>query len=133
MQTGQDSIERAAAAKQRYDEVLRTEYSEDFDTKRKRAMVMSFYKYGVASKNYPDGVDAIASLRKQLEAYDADGNMDHLVDVANYAMLEYMFPRHKDAHYSPTDSSGSVPPVGVPYRTLPKLDEWEDSQWNGGE
>lgn len=29
------------------------------------------------------------------------------MDVANFAMIEFMLPRHPDAHYRPTDSHES--------------------------
>jgi len=34
------------------EQVLKTEYSESFDEKRKNAMVVSFHKYGPAKENY---------------------------------------------------------------------------------
>lgn len=34
-------------------------------------------------------------------------NTDWLVDIANFAMLEFMFPAFSDAKYQPTDSDQS--------------------------
>lgn len=95
------------------EEILKTEYSQRFDDLRKKAIETSFYKYGPVRKNYSEYkcMDAIGNLRKRLEAYEATGNTEFLVDVANFAMFEFMFPQVANAHYTPTDS-GAVETVG---------------------
>lgn len=97
----------------RLEEILKTEYSADFDEKRKRAMVTSYDKYGKASLNYPQNVDAIASLKKRLELYEQTGNSDYLVDVANFAMLEFMFPRREGAYFRSGTEKESPGVVGL--------------------
>jgi hypothetical protein len=92
-----------------------SEYSERFDQLRKAAIAVSYHKYGPAKNNFHEGrVDAVASLRRKLLAYERTGNTEYLVDVANYAMFEFMFPIHKDAHFKPTDDDRSTLPVGTP-------------------
>lgn len=88
------------------DEILRTEYTHEFDNLRKKMMVMSFYKYGPMKENYKreKTLDAIGSLEKRLEKYKETGNTEFLADIANYAMIEFMYPQHQKAHYKPTDS-----------------------------
>lgn len=88
------------------------EYSEKFDTLRRAMMQMSFYKYGPAKINYPNNSNAIAALEQRLELYKVTGNKEHLADVANFAMLEFMYPKHPDAHYTPTDSDKSPGLIG---------------------
>lgn len=70
-------------------------------------MSTSFFKYGALAIAYPDRVDAIASLKKRLERYEQDGNTEWLMDVANFAMIEYLRPRHPQAHFKATDSKDS--------------------------
>jgi len=94
---------------------LKEEYSERFDNLRKKAVEVSFYKYGPAKKNFSEGrVDAIASLRKKLAAYIRTGNTEYLVDVANYAMFEFMYPIHPEPHFKFTDDDKRTLPVGTP-------------------
>lgn len=88
-------------------DVLKTEFSEDFTQHMKNAMVVSYYKYGAISEGFPDKVDAVGSLMQRLREYTKTGNTEYLVDVANFAMIEFMHPRHPEAHYTPTDSDGS--------------------------
>lgn len=87
-----------------FQEILKTEYSTSFDEHRKKAMINSYYKYGPARKNYQEHrcIDAVANIRKRLERYEETGNTEFLVDVANFAMLEFMFPSKDGAGYKPT-------------------------------
>src|SRR5690349_4191389 len=80
-----------------------SEFSARFVKLMYNAMGVSFHKYGLVKDAYPERVDAIASLKKRLEKYEADGNTEWLVDVANFAMIEFMLPRHPEAHFKGTD------------------------------
>lgn len=88
------------------EDILKTEYNEQFDNIRKNMMVMSFYKYGLLSDNYKKEktIDAIASLEKRLVKYKETGNTEFLADIANFAMIEFTYPQHSNPHYKPTDS-----------------------------
>jgi len=68
---------------------------------------MSYWKYGPVSDAYPHKVSALESLRQRLERYEDTGNTEWLMDVANFAMIEFMRPAHKRAHFKATDSSAS--------------------------
>jgi hypothetical protein len=88
--------------------ILQTEFSEEFVEWMKRAMTLSFYKYGKLKDAYPNKIDAIASLKKRLEKYERDGNSEWLIDVANFAMIEFMHPRHEKAHFAAQSSEQSI-------------------------
>ncbi len=68
-------------------------------------MAVSFHKYGPVTKAYPDSVDAVASLRARLRLYGETGNAEYLMDVANFAMIEFMLPKHNRAHFDPEAES----------------------------
>ena len=89
-----------------------TEVSEPFVQGMKNRMAASYFKYGPVADGYPRKVDAIASLRRYLERYEETGNAEFLMDVANFAMIEFMLPRHPNAHFRPTDSGESPGRVG---------------------
>ena len=95
------------------DEILKSEYSLEFDRLRKNRMVVSYFKYGVLKENYGQKlVNAVKNIEKRLELYRETGNTEHLVDVANFAMIEFMFPEHEKAHFKATDSDKSPGLVG---------------------
>jgi hypothetical protein len=70
-------------------------------------MAVSYYKYGHVKDNFPEVMDAVAMIEDRLRMYKDTGNTEWLMDAANYAMIEFMYPRHPDAHYRPTDSNES--------------------------
>ena len=63
-----------------------------FHERMRQSMTVSFYKYGPVKDAYPHKVNALASLGKRLKLYVETANRDYLVDVANFAMIEFMFP-----------------------------------------
>jgi hypothetical protein len=84
-----------------------SEFSEKFVEYMRNRMAVSFHKYGPVADAYPAKVDAVASLMKRLERYAETGNTEWLVDAANFAMIEFMHPRHENAHFAGTDSDAS--------------------------
>lgn len=95
-------------------DILKREYSDQFDKERKCRVEISYYKYGPARDNFAGGrVDAIKTAELCLDAFKKDGNTEHLIDAANYLMFRYMYP-YPGEYFKPTDSSGSVGTVGTP-------------------
>ena len=100
------------------EEILDKEYSEEFDTKRRSAIIVSYHKYGPSKENFKKGmVDAIGSLKKNLKKFEETGNTEYLVDVANYAMFRYMYPQGNES-YRPTDSNQSAGVDGITINEL---------------
>jgi hypothetical protein len=99
------------AAKLRNDvissEKLRTNFCERFADLMRAAMLVSAYKYGEVAEAYPDRVNALESLGLRLAKYAETGNVEYLVDVANFAMIEFMHPAHPGAFFKSTDADGS--------------------------
>lgn len=87
--------------------VPETEFSREFAQGMADRMAMSYYKYGPLAEGFPKRVDAIATLKDKLAAYERTGNTEWLMDVANYAMIEFLRPRHPEAHFRATDSRES--------------------------
>ena len=90
------------------DAVPMSEFSDTFVQGMYDRMAVSYFKYGPLKRGFPDKVDAIGTLQECLATYAVDGNTEHLIDAANYCMIEFIAPRHPEAHFAATDSSGSV-------------------------
>lgn len=84
-----------------------SEFSEPFVKGMKDRMAVSYFKYGKVADAYPHKVNAIESLHKRLDRYLETGNTEWLMDVANFAMIEFMHPAHPEAHFRATDSNES--------------------------
>lgn len=89
------------------DNVPLSEVSREFLQGMADRMSTSFFKYGRVAEAYPKRVNALASLATRLDRYETSGNTEWLMDVANFAMIEFMCPAHPSAHYKPTDSKAS--------------------------
>lgn len=101
------------------EEILSRDFSNEFITKMQNAIETSHYKYGWASKTYPELAQAIKCAKERLEAYEKTGNKEYLIDAANFSMLEYLYPSIKNAHYTPTDSNKSIGLAGgISYNEL---------------
>ena len=100
------------------DDILKTDYSEEFDKKRKALIQQSYFKYGKASRNFATGnVDAIGSLEKCLVKFKETGNTEYLCDIANYAMFRFMFPQNGE-YFRHTDSDDSAGIVGMSVKEM---------------
>lgn len=86
--------------------ILKTEYSERFDEIRKNMMAVSYFKYGPMKENYDNYkcMDAIGNIEKRLAKYKETGNTEFLADIANFAMIEFMYPSIPGAKYTATDN-----------------------------
>ena len=101
------------------EDILKRDFSEEFIAKMKNAIEMSHYKYGWASKTYPELAQAIKCVQERLDMYEKTHNKDFLIDIANFAMLEYLYPSYEDSKYVPTDSKDSPGLAGgISYKEL---------------
>lgn len=92
---------------------------------RKNRIVVSHYKYGWMHECYPHISDAVKSLEERVDLYKRTGNREWLVDVANFAMIEFMYPRHPEAHFRATSSNESPGVVGGSYKEM--MDELNEN------
>ncbi|MCB9379408.1 MAG: hypothetical protein H6513_01820 [Acidimicrobiaceae bacterium] len=83
------------------------EFSYEFVQGMANRMAVSYHKYGALADAYPHRMDALASIAQRLSMYAETGNTEWLMDVANYAMIEFMHPGHPVAHFEATDSDAS--------------------------
>jgi len=77
-------------------------------------MLTSFWKYGPLRDN-TTRCDCFKEARKRIREYRRTGNTEWLMDAANFLMMEFMFPKHRKAHFRPTDAHDSP---GVSHLTV---------------
>lgn len=101
------------------EKILDRDYSEEFDQLCKNRIVVSHYKYGWCSQTYPELAQAHKCIRERLDLYEKTGNTEYLVDVANFAMIEFEHPAIPGAHFSAMDSDESPGLAGgISYKEL---------------
>jgi hypothetical protein len=75
-------------------------------------MIVSAHKYGRVTPDVPKQRDMLATIRLRLQKYQDTHNTEFLMDVANFCVMEGLFPSFDDAHFKPTDSHESPGLVG---------------------
>ena len=93
-------------------DVLKNNFNNDFVQKMQNAICMSAFKYGDVSEK--QGEKALNRINDEMEAFKADHNLEHLINIANWAMIRYMFPQADEA-YTGTDSNKTTRKV---YKTV---------------
>lgn len=83
-----------------------TQYSIPFMQGMVNRMLTSYHKYGHIA-DAAELTDFTKQIIIRLEKYLETGNTEWLMDVANYAMMEYMHPSHEDAHFRATGADES--------------------------
>ena len=93
---------------------MKEEYSDRFDQLRRNRVEVSYYKYGPSRANFASGnVQAIPTMQKCIDKYNATGNTEYLLDAANYLMFEFVYPQVPGAYFRATDSKESAGIVGI--------------------
>jgi hypothetical protein len=81
-----------------------SEISESFLVSMVRRMHMSFHKYGPIREAFPKNVNAVKCALNSVAAYTKTGNIEYLVDSANYLMIEAKRPLRKRAYWKAGDA-----------------------------
>lgn len=83
-------------------EIERLQSCPQFERYRKNRMLMGYFRYGsLQSQIGKAKYDNVGSIQKRLSIYKSDRNREHLVDIANLAMIE--FATHPDYPFRASD------------------------------
>lgn len=96
------------------DELRRTQWSDEFERLWKERwgapldgqfldlmhnrLVMGALRYGLLGRPGKPAYDNVGSIRRRLDKYHQDGNLEHMVDTANIALVEYVEGKHPSRH-----------------------------------
>lgn len=69
----------------------------------KNRMIIGGYRYGPTPLQKPREFDNITDIKRRLDLYNVDGNMEHLIDAANITIIECVKKSHPKFHFNPTD------------------------------
>lgn len=86
------------------EQILHRDFSNEFVSLMKNRVVVSHHKYGWMSDMYPELAQAVKSIQTRVDKYLETGNKEWLIDVANFAMIEFKYPSLPEAHFKSTDS-----------------------------
>lgn len=94
-------------------ELLENITSRKFHDMMDDRMLVSHYKYGSTCEGYPEKSEAWKNIEVRVAKYHETGNVEYLIDAANFCMIEFMHPSHPKPFLKATDSNGSP---GIAYR-----------------
>jgi len=66
----------------------KTEWSNSFELLMRNRLVTGAIRYGMF-KDVSKGLNRVGAIQSKLKLYKCDKNKEHLVDIANYCMLEF--------------------------------------------
>ena len=69
----------------------------------KNRMIMGGYRYSPTSLQKPREFDNIADVKRRLDLYEVEGNMEYLIDAANITIIECLKKSHPNFHFNPID------------------------------
>lgn len=77
-----------------YDSLLETEWSSEFEWHMRRNLAFGALRHGLIGAPGKPQYDRMTSILRRLIAYRRDKNAEHLVDIANLCLLEYVEGEH---------------------------------------
>jgi len=84
--------------------MLRSQWSDRFVRYMRNRMAMGGYRYGIMRDPETPKYDNIGSLKARADLYLETGNQEHLVDIANLALVEFIQGCcHPNPYWSPRD------------------------------
>lgn len=110
-----------AFSKPTLEELYRTEWVPMFEKFMRNRLVIGAFRYGKIGHK-PD-YDYIGSLIKRAELYTETGNQEHLVDVANFAMLEFVDGKHPKKHMRSVDGHDYRTTIKEPWDRIKKAED----------
>lgn len=69
---------------------------------------MGRFRYGRMDDSAKGDYDCVKSAIRRLKLYRLTGNIEHLVDVANLCLVEFVHGRHPNKHFEAVDDGEHV-------------------------
>lgn len=81
----------------------RTQWSNEFEILMRNRLLMGALRYGELQAPNKPVFDSIKSIKKRLDLYQQTGNTEHLADIANLCLVEFVEGVHPLKHFHATD------------------------------
>lgn len=89
-----------------------SEWCSEFEQLMRNRLVFGAFRYGLFANHGDGDYDILASIRRRLDAYERDKNLEHLVDAATLSMVRFRRDRVRGATLRPIDDGEHVKPIG---------------------
>lgn len=85
--------------------MMTTEWSPEFEKLMRNRLLMGCFRYGSLQQANKPKYDKINSIRQRLDLYEQGGNAEHLVDIANLCLVEFVDETHPNFHFKAQDDT----------------------------
>lgn len=86
-----------------YDSLAKSEWSSQFERLMRQRLIMGALRYGPIHGAGKPKYNRCKSIEKHLNLYQTTGNLEHLVDLANMALMEFEEGTHPLRHFHAVD------------------------------
>jgi hypothetical protein len=83
----------------------KTEWSEEFEHLMRNRLLIGAYRYGRLYNKICKRPNASVRIRQLIEQYEETGNLELMVDIANFAMTEFINSKHPKKHFKAKNRS----------------------------
>ena len=90
------------------DDMRKSEWSSTFETLMRNRLVMGAYRYGKFCSPGKPRYSHIPSIIEHAKLYEKTHNTEHLVDIANLALCEFVEGEHPQKHFKAIDDGVHV-------------------------
>ncbi len=80
-----------------------SEWSPEFEKLMRNRLIMGALRYGSLGEIGKPMYDRLTSIERRIQLYRETGNTEHLVDIANLAMVEFVEGTHPLKHWESVD------------------------------
>jgi len=95
-------------------ELAESQWCPEFEQHMRARLLIGRYHYGCLRRQQSGDYDKIGSAVQRLHLYRETGNLEHLVDVANLCLVEFVTGDHSDKHFSAADDGVHVVATSQP-------------------
>jgi hypothetical protein len=80
-----------------------SQWNREFESLMRNRLIMGAFRYGTFGEQSKVRHDNPKSILTHLVLYMETGNAEHLVDIANLALVEFTLPSHPSFHFEAID------------------------------
>jgi hypothetical protein len=84
-------------------QLRKSEWCYEFEQYMRNRLLFGAMRYGQLGKEGKPQYDRISDMIRRLQLYMETGNQEHLVDVANLCLCEYVEGVHPNKHFASSD------------------------------
>jgi len=82
-----------------------SEWCQEFETFMRNRLIMGAVRYGCLGAQNKPQYDRCTDMKRRVDLYINDGNLEHLVDIANICLCEFVEGNHPNKHFSAGDDT----------------------------